>query len=141
MEYYGNPHNVFWRIMGRLFDAGPELPYETRVDRLTSSGVAVWDVLRSSVRPGSMDASIDLNHARPNDFATFLEMYSRIATICFNGKKAGQLFHRLVIAKCPSLADEYRYLSLPSTSPAHAALSFERKLTQWSRIQEALTMR
>ena len=46
-EYYGNPQNAFWRVMGELFDAGPELPYAERADRLVRSGIAVWDVLRS----------------------------------------------------------------------------------------------
>jgi TDG/mug DNA glycosylase family protein len=58
-QYYGHPQNVFWRIMGELFGAGPDMPYAQRTRILVNARVAVWDVLRSSVRPGSMDADID----------------------------------------------------------------------------------
>jgi TDG/mug DNA glycosylase family protein len=30
-QYYANPRNAFWRIMGELFGAGPSLPYQERV--------------------------------------------------------------------------------------------------------------
>ena len=56
-EYYGNPQNAFWRVMGELFGAGPDIPYAKRAERLRGHGIAVWDVLRSSVRHGLGDRS------------------------------------------------------------------------------------
>ena len=70
-QYYGNPQNAFWRIMGELFGAGPDLPYHERTVRLTDHGIGVWDVLQSSVRPGSMDSDIRPDTAVANVMAKF----------------------------------------------------------------------
>jgi len=135
-QYYGNPRNNFWRLMGSLFAAGPELSYAERVDRLTECGVAVWDVLRSSVRPGSMDSAIDLSTAVANDFASFFVEQPDIRLVCFNGQKAAQLFARLVATDLDESFITLRYRTLPSTSPAHASMSFEDKLERWSELQK-----
>ena len=58
-EYYGHPRNAFWPLMAELFGFDAQAPYAARVQALTGSGVAVWDVLQSCVREGSLDASID----------------------------------------------------------------------------------
>jgi len=136
-QYYGNPQNKFWQIMGELFAAGTELPYAERADRLVACGVAVWDVLRSSVRPGSMDAAIDQSTAVANDFASFFAHQPDISLVCFNGQKAAQLFARLVAPELDTSCKTLRYQTLPSTSPAHASMSFEKKLEHWSILQNA----
>ena len=49
-EYYGNPRNQFWKIMGMVLSFGPEfpeLPYQDRLNFLTGQGIAIWDVLES----------------------------------------------------------------------------------------------
>ncbi|OZA12577.1 MAG: DNA-deoxyinosine glycosylase, partial [Hydrogenophilales bacterium 17-62-8] len=56
-QYYAQPQNAFWKIMGRLFDAGPELAYAERTQRLVENGIALWDVCASAQRPGSLDAA------------------------------------------------------------------------------------
>lgn len=137
-QYYGNPQNAFWRIMGQLFGAGPELPYSGRTEALRRRRIAVWDVLASSVRPGSMDAAIDIKSAQANDFEAFFDAYPEVTTICFNGKKAEQLFRRLVWPAMCKRADVLRLMSLPSSSPAFAAMPFADKLQQWSRVREVL---
>ena len=71
-RYYAYEHNAFWKIMGALFDAGPDVAYEKRVATLKRAGVAVWDVLESCVREGSLDSSIDEASMVPNDFQAFL---------------------------------------------------------------------
>lgn len=136
-QYYGHPQNQFWRIMGELFGAGPNRPYGDRVNVLLRSGVAVWDVLESSVRRGSMDASIDASNASANDFAAFLASYSNIHTICFNGRKSEQLFQRLAHSAAAQAENDLSYVSLPSTSPAHAAMSFAEKLERWNTVRDA----
>ena len=40
-QYYGNPRNAFWRIIGELYGCGPDAPYEQRTATLGSSGIAV----------------------------------------------------------------------------------------------------
>lgn len=136
-EYYAHPKNAFWRIMGKLFDAGPELPYAERVARLAEARVAVWDVLASSVRPGSLDSSIDVNTAQSNDFGAFFRRYPGIAMLCFNGKTAARLFARLASGPVLQHYAESARLVLPSTSPAYAAMPFAEKLSRWSVIRAA----
>lgn len=131
-EYYAHPRNVFWRIMGELVGARPELPYESRLERLRVARIALWDVLASSVRPGSLDASIRTDTAEPNDFATFLANHRDIACICFNGQAAARLFRRYVANDANAAVSKLRQLTLPSTSPAHAAMPFEAKLARWN---------
>jgi TDG/mug DNA glycosylase family protein len=129
VQYYAQPRNAFWPIMGRLFGAAPELPYEERLARLMENGVALWDVCAQGVRPGSLDHKIDAASVEPNDIAGFLAAHSRIGLICLNGAKAAELFRRKVAPTLAAAAP--RKLILPSTSPAHAAMNFERKLEHW----------
>jgi TDG/mug DNA glycosylase family protein len=133
-QYYGNPQNAFWRIMGVLFDAGPDLQYEERTTRLKEAGIAVWDVLRSSRRPGSMDADIDEEASLANDFSSFLQNHARLELVCFNGQKAARLYERLVMSDPGADFSGLRYENLPSTSPAYAAMNFAAKLERWSII-------
>jgi TDG/mug DNA glycosylase family protein len=130
-EYYAQPRNVFWRIMGELVGAAPGLLYAERVQRLISRRVALWDVCANATRPGSADAAIRSSTIQPNDIAEFLRLHSEVEIICFNGSKAGELFRRHVSPTLPSSALAIRQGVLPSTSPANAAMSFENKLMKW----------
>lgn len=125
-EYYAHPQNAFWPIMNDIFGIGGS--YIERCVGLTRHKVALWDVLQASVRPGSMDADIRFETAKANDFAEFFRKYSDIEKIVFNGKKAEQLFHRLVPSYTFTQLDP---AGLPSTSPAYAAMSFQGKLGAW----------
>lgn len=131
-EYYAHPRNQFWRIAGALAGAFPELPYEERLRALTASGIALWDVLRSCRRPGSLDADIVGATVVPNDFPVFYEAHPRIRRVFFNGTAAERCYRRLVLPRLQAPALEYA--RLPSTSPAHAALTFERKLAAWRAV-------
>jgi TDG/mug DNA glycosylase family protein len=136
-QYYAQPYNAFWRIMGALFDAGPERPYGERATRLAKCGVALWDVCKVAVRPGSLDASIDLDSVVPNDFRAFFRTHAAIRAVFTNGGTATRLYARLVL---PRLAEPARSLPLhplPSTSPAHASLRFEQKLERWRAVAVA----
>jgi hypoxanthine-DNA glycosylase len=136
-QYYAQPQNAFWRIMGALFGAGPDVPYEERAARLRASGIALWDVCKTAVRPGSLDAAIDRGTVVTNDFERFFREHPRIAHVCVNGATAHRLYVRNVQ---PILPDPLRALPLhllPSTSPAHASLRFAQKLERW-RVLESL---
>mgnify|MGYP001813067776 CR=1 FL=1 len=126
-QYYAHPQNVFWRIMHELF--GVEGDYASRCEGLTDHGIALWDVLRSSVRPGSMDADIRLASATANDFATFFAGHPRIRLVAFNGRKAEQLFGRF--ADPIGIDRGIARVGLPSTSPAYASLPYPGKLKAW----------
>ncbi len=119
-QYYGHPQNAFWPIMGRLFGAGRELPYEERQRILRDRGVAVWDVLRECHREGSLDADIRMESEAPNDFAVFFRKHPLIATIFFNGQRSEAMFRRHVLPSMMEMGRNLRYVRLPSTSPAHA---------------------
>jgi hypoxanthine-DNA glycosylase len=129
VQYYAQPRNAFWPIMGRLFGAALELAYEERLERLVARRVALWDVCAQGRRPGSLDQKIDVASVETNDFAGFLAAHAEIGLICLNGAKAGDLFRRKVTPTLGSSAP--CSIVLPSTSPAHAAMPFERKLEHW----------
>jgi TDG/mug DNA glycosylase family protein len=131
-QYYAQPQNSFWRIMGSLFGAGPELAYAARVECLIASRIAVWDVLAAGERRGSLDSAIVSASIVINDFGAFFERHGDLALICFNGAKAAQLYRRNVQ---PALAPRFAALEhrvLPSTSPANASISFDTKLARWA---------
>jgi hypoxanthine-DNA glycosylase len=126
-QYYAHPRNQFWRLLGAVLDETQlhELPYEARLERVLTHGIGIWDVLDACHREGSLDSAI--RNAQPNDFASLREHAPLLRKVCFNGKTAGRFAP--VIA-----AAGYTTLVLPSSSPAHASLSFEQKLTVWLQI-------
>jgi hypoxanthine-DNA glycosylase len=128
-QYYAHPQNAFWRIMRELFDVDGD--YAKRCSLLTASKIALWDVLHSSVRPGSMDADIRFDSARANDFPGFFAAHGSLRLVAFNGRKAQQLYARLVAPT--GVADGLRHVLLPSTSPAYASLPYPDKLAAWRR--------
>jgi len=133
-QYYAQPYNAFWKIMGQLFGAAPELPYERRLEMLRENGVAVWDVLAAGERSGSLDSAIVASSIVVNDFGAFLGAHRDIRLICFNGNKAAELYRRRVLPKLtPDVAVIDTEL-LPSTSPAHASRTFAQKLARWSEV-------
>ena len=70
-QYYAHPRNAFWRIMGDLIGAGPDLPYAQRLERLKAAGIALWDVIAECHRPGSLDSAIVGESVVANDFSAF----------------------------------------------------------------------
>jgi double-stranded uracil-DNA glycosylase len=138
VQYYAQPQNAFWRIMGAMFDAGLDKPYAERTERLRASGVALWDVCRSARRAGSLDASIDLASVVSNDFARFFDLHPRLTAICCNGATAHRLYLRKVRPGLPTRQQSLPLHVLPSTSPAHAALRLEQKLERWRLLQQLL---
>ena len=125
-EYYAHPQNAFWRIMRDIY--GIDGAYEARCEGLVAQRIALWDVLRSSVRPGSMDADIDLDTARENDFESFFAAHSSVSKVLCNGQTAGRLFLKRVM---PALDIVLETEILPSTSPAYASMRYDRKLETW----------
>ena len=129
-QYYAHPQNGFWRMAGAILGFDPASPYELRVAAMRAAGIAVWDVLRSCTRPGSLNSAIVPATIVPNDLPGFLDAHARIRKVCFNGAKAEALFARYVR---PLVAPEINvgYLRLPSTSPANASVPWPRKLEAW----------
>ncbi len=126
-QYYAHPQNAFWKIMSSLY--GIDGSYKERCARLIEHRIALWDVLCSSVRPGSLDASIQTETAIANDFARFLAVHADICLIVFNGQKAQQLFRKFVHPDVVPKNVETGVL--PSSSPAYAAMSLADKIGAW----------
>jgi hypoxanthine-DNA glycosylase len=135
-RYYAYPHNAFWPIMGALFGAGPTISYKKRVLILKRAGLALWDVMASCVREGSLDADIAEASIVPNDFRAFFDAHPRVKHVFFNGAKAESCFHRYVRPHCSDRG--LHFTRLPSTSPAHASLSLPQKLKAWRAVADAL---
>ncbi|MBI3481283.1 MAG: DNA-deoxyinosine glycosylase [Nitrosomonadales bacterium] len=131
-QYYAHPRNAFWPIMGELVGAAPALPYQTRIRKLKSAGIALWDVLACCTRHGSLDADIEADSIRANDFADFFAQHPHITQVFFNGAMAEQCFRKHVLPSLEHLSLHYQ--RLPSTSPAHASLRYEQKLEAWHMI-------
>lgn len=125
-QYYAHPRNALWPILSAL--TGEELvglSYAERLPRLLAHGFGLWDVLGACEREGSLDSAIRKPAA--NDFARLRELCPLLETVGFNGQTSGKF--------APQFAAEgYRTLVLPSTSPAHASLTFEQKIEDWKRL-------
>jgi len=137
-QYYAQPQNAFWRIMGELFGAQRELSYVERLAKLRASGIALWDVAAAAERPGSLDSAIVHASVRANDFAGFFETHRQIGLICFNGAKAAELYRRLVLPTLDEPAASIPTQRMPSTSPAHAAMPYAKKLEAWTLVSDYL---
>ena len=132
-QYYGQPRNAFWSILGAITGVAAEAPYAQRVAGLITSNIAVWDVVAAARREGSLDSRIERETVEPNDFVAFFERHSSIERICFNGATAQALYARHVIPRLSAHLAALPVAVLPSTSPAHAALSVAAKQRIWLR--------
>src|SRR5712675_3703069 len=80
-EYYANPRNAFWRITGEMFGFAADGPYGDRIAALTGHGVAVWDVLRSCRRVGSLDSAVEPDSVVANDFGQLFKCHPHITRV------------------------------------------------------------
>ena len=113
--------------MGNLVGAHPGLPYEERLNILRTSHIALWDVLASCTRATSLDSRIKQEIA--NDFTFYLAQHPQITQVFFNGSKAEQSFMKFVLNR--QTLPQLKFHRLPSTSPAHAGMSYTDKLQVW----------
>ena len=111
-QYYGHPQNQFWKFMGEIYGAHKTLPYEDRIQILKENGIAVWDVLSSCTRIGSMDA--DIQNATVNDFETFYKEHPTVQRVIFDSLVAEKLYLKHAL---PTLTRNLTYKRVPSPSP------------------------
>jgi hypoxanthine-DNA glycosylase len=131
-QYYAHPRNLFWPILYALFDGAVAADYAARLDFARAQRVALWDVCEAGERALSADATI--RRELPNAIPELLDAHPGIAAVAFNGTTAERL-HDRHFPRRPGLL----YLSLPSTSPAHARLDFAAKLALWQALRAAVT--
>jgi len=135
-QYYAHPRNAFWPIMAELLGFSPNAPYAERLAALQHADIALWDVLHSCHRKGSLDTTIESDSVEVNDFDGFFAEHPDIKLVCFNGGTAERSYRQHILKQGKHTA--LQYVRLPSTSPAHAALSLQQKMEIW---RAALTRR
>ena len=137
-QYYAHPRNVFWPIIYELFHIEKEKAYEQRCSFLNARGIALWDVLKTCKRSGSLDSNIDPGSESANDFEKLFAEYESIRVIFFNGGAAEKLYKKHVLKRTTDMNYGLIYHRLPSSSPAYAAMSYPEKLKRWQKIKEYL---
>jgi double-stranded uracil-DNA glycosylase len=135
-QYYGHSRNAFWPLMAEMFGFDSELSYEQRAQAVADHGIAIWDVLQSCQRPGSLDSDIQKGSEVANPFGQFFRTHAHLRVLVFNGRKSEQLYRRLVLPQHP--ATSLATLCMPSTSPAMASLDFTGKLQKWRAMLDWL---
>ena len=128
-QYYGHPRNLFWRLIGEVIgsDLAP-LPYPERLAALKAAGVGLWDVIASAERPGSLDQAI--RNAEAADLRALVAGLPALKGVAFNGKTAARLGRKSLGG-----LDSLSLIDLPSSSPAHAGMSFDAKAIAWSALR------
>lgn len=135
-QYYGHPQNNFWKLIFSIIFKDISASsrqkycaecYEIRSNCLLAAGVGLWDVYASCEREGSLDSAI--RNAQLNDLASLRLLCPQLQAIAHNG---GESYTHAKHTQALGLP----VYKLPSSSPANASWSFERKLAAW---QEALT--
>lgn len=131
-RYYAHPRNQFWRLAGAVIGRDlAALAYEARLEALLDSGVGLWDTVAAATREGSLDAAIRLHEA--SDLSALVETLPELRAIGFNGGTSARI-GRAQLGDRPGLA----LIDLPSSSPAYAALPFERKRDSWLALRAYL---
>ena len=125
-QYYGHPRNHFWPILAALWRVDLlSLPYAERLVVMQAHGLGLWDVYAACRREGSLDSAIEA--AVPNDLAGLAARLPQLQAIVHNGGESAR-------ARRVTEALGRPVYRLPSTSPANASWSFERKLAAWREV-------
>jgi double-stranded uracil-DNA glycosylase len=131
-QYYAHPANAFWRMMDAVTGAAmAALPYAERLERLRAHRIALWDVIASAHRPGSLDGAIRGASAR--DLAGFAATLPDLRAIAFNGGTAARHGRRQLVGVL-----RIDLIDLPSTSAAFAGMPVAEKRARWVRLRDYL---
>ncbi len=128
-QYYAHPQNRFWKLMGMFCNADnlSYLSYQDKLQILLKNKIALWDVIQSCNRDGSLDSNIQNEIA--NDIPSLLKQFPNIKIICLNGNKSYSAFKKYF----PELLKQYKCYKLHSTSPANARYKLEDLYNEWSK--------
>lgn len=127
-EYYGHPQNRFWKIISTITNSKLPKTYSEKIELLLTNKIALWDVVKTADRQGSLDTAIKNVNTNPID--KFIEQHKNLRIIGFNGKKAELLFDKHF-----TRVENLNYISLPSTSPANRSISEEIILKMWQNLK------
>ncbi|WP_428717430.1 DNA-deoxyinosine glycosylase [Undibacterium curvum] len=125
-QYYAHQQNQFWRLLSAMLNQDLRaLPYQQRTDSLLAHGIGLWDIYASCYREGSLDSAIRMGQL--NDFSALQDKFPSLQRIGFNGKVAAKI-------QTNFQQQGFQTLILPSSSPANASWSFEKKLLIWQQL-------
>ena len=122
-QYYGHPRNHFWPLLSAIW--GVDLvgwPYALRVAEARRRGLGLWDIYARCRREGSLDQAIE--DAEFNDLASLRRRAPGLRLVAHNGGESARAMKQVQALGLP-------VLRLPSSSPANASWSFDRKLQAW----------
>jgi hypoxanthine-DNA glycosylase len=128
-EYYAHPQNKFWRIIAAITDSQTPVNYGDKLSLLIKNRIGVWDVVREAKRIGSLDTNIV--DELPNDIDTFISRHKNLKVISFNGTKSMKLFDKYFKRR-----EHFKYIHLPSSSPANARIKFDEICERWRELLE-----
>lgn len=131
-QYYAHPRNHFWPILSVLWRLEGDValqrrPYAERIAEAQRRGLGIWDVYASCLREGSLDS--DIEQAELNPLHHLKVWAPGLQAIAHNG---GESARHMKITQALGLP----VVKLPSTSPANASWSFERKVAAWRDVFE-----
>ena len=128
-QYYAHRKNRFWRLMCIFCNVENlhDLNYQEKLQILLKSKIALWDVIQSCNRDGSLDSNIQ--NELPNDIPELLKQFPNIKIICLNGNKAYTAFKKYFI----EILKNYKCYKMPSTSPANARYKLDDLYQQWQQ--------
>ena len=125
-QYYAHPRNQFWPILSQMWNIDLRaLPYPERLAEVRARGLGIWDVYAHCRREGSLDSAIEA--AQLNDLAALRVLAPGLRAIAHNGGESARAMRVTRTLGVP-------VRRLPSTSPANASWSFERKLAAWREV-------
>lgn len=125
MFYYAHPQNRFWRVLAGVYGDVVPAALEEKISLLERHGIALWDTVERCEIRGSSDSSISA--AVPTDIGALLKKCGGIEKILLNGRTAEKNYIRY------NGRIEIPAAVFPSTSPANAAFSLERLISEWRR--------
>ncbi|MBH1960775.1 MAG: DNA-deoxyinosine glycosylase [Flavobacteriia bacterium] len=129
-QYYAHPQNQFWKIVFELIGEDFSKDYETRIETIRKNNIALWDVIDTCEREGSLDTKI--RNEEHNDITKILNDHPSISVIFCNGQKSFKNLKKIL-----GKESEIPVFVLPSTSPLHT-ISFDKKLKEWEIIKTFL---
>lgn len=134
-QYYANKRNQFWKLIYNIFGIlEPDENYNQKKLFLLKNKIALWDVISSCEREGSLDSEI--KKPVSNDFTWLFKEYYNISHVFFNGGGAEKFFGQLVMRKKDRT--NKNFFKLPSSSPTNT-MDFDEKLKAWNKITDVLS--
>lgn len=129
-QYYAHPQNQFWKIIFKLFEEDFTADYQKRTEIIRKNNIALWDVIDSCEREGSLDTKI--RNEEYNDILKILRDHPNIKAVFCNGQKSFKNLKKIL-----GKESEIPIFVLPSTSPLHT-VSFDKKLAEWEILKTFL---